>query len=507
MKKVDSKELQSYQPPFDYDSERMVIGALMYDAESLYEAKEYMERDDFFKNSHRILWDCIEEYIEEGMFNPQYGFQVDFVTLCDLLDKKGYLNKAVDAANLAEISDQYSFTSANISYHAKQVHELARRREYWRLAYKVFSSASNEKVEMRDLSDIMQEMFDIHHSALYGRTLNIIEINNAYHYEEKPVLIEMDGSHLLTEGNMMGVVAGIGAGKSHLMEMFASLWVRDDCEPEGNIEMNHVEDSVCLMVDTERDTDLAFKGFERIQKRVLNGGGHGDLISGKGIKGFRFVSLRHVYSIAEKRTAIVKLLRETENVKLLIVDGITDFVNNENDIEQAGFVTDWLFNLADEYKMGVLFTIHGNRNDSTGKGKGWLGARMQQRSATFMRLKSDESDPSVKILTTDFENKKVRLGRDTELETALKWCDDLHMFRCIQWDSNRSLSRDEILHFIFAATEYKGIGYKTLTEQYSEKAQRAEPTAKKHIKSAVTAGTLRKVDKLYFWNGQTGDTF
>ena len=254
-----------------------------------------------------------------------------------------------------------------------------------------------------------------------------VHIDRAYTLTHEQALLSLHESRLLSVGNMMGIVSGIGTGKSHLCELFAALWIAPDCESNGSLD--GVPDGMCLYVDTERPANDCFRGFKRMCRRI-DAEAHPEYLTPNRMdfQRVRVESFISLESPEAKQGALGELIHAyvKQGLRLLIIDGILDLCANPNNIEEATRLAHRLLALANTYKFGMIYTIHGNRNDSSGKGKGWIGDVFQRKSESFLRLARVEGS-EVRVLTSDFENSKIRNGPD-KVCTGFQWSDEQHMF-------------------------------------------------------------------------------
>src|SRR6185437_11839695 len=86
-------------PPQNIDAEKSILGGLMLEQEAWDEVSEQLLEDDFYKPSHRKIFNAIRELHRREM--PS-----DLVTVSNLLTERSELDALGGAVVLAEMIDQ-----------------------------------------------------------------------------------------------------------------------------------------------------------------------------------------------------------------------------------------------------------------------------------------------------------------------------------------------------------------------------------------------------------------
>lgn len=81
------------------EAERAVLGALLIDPDAVREVSYFLEPDDFFVERNRWVYAVIVELAEDG-------FQPDYVTVADQLDRQGLLEDLGGSAYLTDLTSQ-----------------------------------------------------------------------------------------------------------------------------------------------------------------------------------------------------------------------------------------------------------------------------------------------------------------------------------------------------------------------------------------------------------------
>ncbi|MEO3945755.1 replicative DNA helicase [Gorillibacterium sp. CAU 1737] len=127
-------------PPQNLEAEQAVLGAILLDGEALITAMERLSGDDFYRTSHRFIF--------EGMIALAEGDEpVDLVTLTAKLQTRGQLEEVGGVEYLSELANAVP-TAANIDYYAQIVEEKSMIRRLIRAATQIVTNgyASEEDV-------------------------------------------------------------------------------------------------------------------------------------------------------------------------------------------------------------------------------------------------------------------------------------------------------------------------------------------------------------------------
>ncbi len=104
-------------PPQNVDAEQALLGSLLLDGEAIYHVIEHVRTGDFYKDAHRIIYDCFLTLNERN--EP-----VDLVTLVEELRRRGDLDKVGGLSYVASLANTVP-TAMNAAYYAKIVEEKA----------------------------------------------------------------------------------------------------------------------------------------------------------------------------------------------------------------------------------------------------------------------------------------------------------------------------------------------------------------------------------------------
>lgn len=102
-------------PPQNIEAEQSVLGAMLLEREAIFRVMEFLKPEDFYRDSHRIIYEVILELAEAGR-------PVDLITVTDLLRAKGDLEKIGGVTYVATLANLVP-TAANAEYYARIVEE------------------------------------------------------------------------------------------------------------------------------------------------------------------------------------------------------------------------------------------------------------------------------------------------------------------------------------------------------------------------------------------------
>lgn len=116
-------------PPHNIDAEQSVLGALLLENQAISKVVRFLNPEDFYLESHRVIYNAILELDENSQ-------AADLVTVTDKLRRKGELEKVGGATYVATLTN-ISPTAANVEYYARIVEEKALLRNLINLSIRI----------------------------------------------------------------------------------------------------------------------------------------------------------------------------------------------------------------------------------------------------------------------------------------------------------------------------------------------------------------------------------
>ncbi|WP_432821726.1 replicative DNA helicase [Trichloromonas sp.] len=140
-------------PPQSLEGEMSVLGGVLLENEALNKALEILRPEDFYRESHRKIFNALIELSEKG--EP-----ADLVTLTAALQKRDDLEAIGGMAYLATLVD-YVPTAANIAYYCRMVKEKALSRNLIHVATEIATRGYESTDVEADLDWAEKSIFEI----------------------------------------------------------------------------------------------------------------------------------------------------------------------------------------------------------------------------------------------------------------------------------------------------------------------------------------------------------
>lgn len=115
--------------PQNIDAEQSVLGALFLDREAVYKVSRFLRPEDFYLESHRLIYEAMLSLEEEGR-------PVDLISVTNRLSEQGVLDKIGGATYVASLAGLMP-TAAHVEYHARIVEEKALLRNLIQIATRI----------------------------------------------------------------------------------------------------------------------------------------------------------------------------------------------------------------------------------------------------------------------------------------------------------------------------------------------------------------------------------
>lgn len=102
-------------PPHNLEAEQSVLGALMLDSETASTVFELLQPEDFYRDSHRLIFAAIRDLFEKG--DP-----IDLVAVAEMLNRQDKLSQVGGITTISDIAKAVP-SSASVEYYARVVVE------------------------------------------------------------------------------------------------------------------------------------------------------------------------------------------------------------------------------------------------------------------------------------------------------------------------------------------------------------------------------------------------
>ncbi len=141
-------------PPQNLDAEESVLGGILLDDTALDRVLEFMGVDDFYRESHRKIFQTMLSLSKQGA-------PIDLVTLSDRLRAQGELPDIGGAASLAALVDRVP-SAANIATYARIVREKAVMRSLIRVSTDITERCYGSQDDIETFLDEAERLiFDV----------------------------------------------------------------------------------------------------------------------------------------------------------------------------------------------------------------------------------------------------------------------------------------------------------------------------------------------------------
>lgn len=184
-----------------------------------------------------------------------------------------------------------------------------------------------------------------------------------------------------TYGNFSFIGAPPKHKKTFLVSLLSAAYLGGNSERFVGKLKGHRDDKCIIHFDTEQGNFHAQKVFRRVLE-----------MSGLEDQCYRTYGLRKL-SPKERLNAIDYAIRMSDNLGLVIIDGIADLVNDVNNIDESNFVVQRLMKWTEVYNCHIMTVIHTNWGST--KPTGHLGSALQKKCETEIHLEKNEFDKSV----------------------------------------------------------------------------------------------------------------
>lgn len=136
---------QNQIPPQDIEAEQAVLGAIFLDADSIIDAMEIIEPQDFYRRSHQIIFQAMIQLNDRNE-------SIDLITLKAEIEKSNSLEDIGGLTYLTELS-QASPSATSIAYYAKIVDDKATLRNLIQTASRIVTKGFEQDEDVQSIVD------------------------------------------------------------------------------------------------------------------------------------------------------------------------------------------------------------------------------------------------------------------------------------------------------------------------------------------------------------------
>lgn len=232
-----------------------------------------------------------------------------------------------------------------------------------------------------------------------------------------PPIVTFNGIRFASPGNLSAIIAQPGTGKSAVCEAICAARIDPDAD---TLSFEVRTEGGVVYVDTERSTADHWQSWARTMRRASVTPEDGEP------RDVDFMLFRSIPTVQQRRAELEAVVGGGA-VKLLLLDGVADFVKDVNDSEESADLILWLMAISNRFDMSVVVTIHSNPQLASDKARGHLGSDIQRRAEGLVQVTRDHAS-GARCITTKFQHGKVRNDND-QMEVYFSWDTDARMFR------------------------------------------------------------------------------
>jgi replicative DNA helicase len=150
-------------------AERAVLGAVLVDANCFYRVVEIITPEDFFTDSHRVVFSAYAALASDGN-------DIDLLTTTDRLQRDGMLDAAGGVSYLAGLGDELP-DPANVEHYARIVRERSVKRQLLRISQQLMASSAREEGDALEVLDAAEaQILSIAEKAMRGTLRRVGEL-------------------------------------------------------------------------------------------------------------------------------------------------------------------------------------------------------------------------------------------------------------------------------------------------------------------------------------------
>jgi replicative DNA helicase len=202
--KALEKQVFDRTPPYSFEAEASVLGAMILDKVAVARALEHLDDDCFYMPTNRMIFKAMKQLFDTNQ-------TIDVITLTEVLRRTNQLGEAGGQVYLTELIDAVP-TAANVEYHVKIVHEKALLRKLIETSTTLIQECYQEKWDVNEILDRAEsKIFEISEHRLSEGFISIKKIL-------KSAFELIESLH-----QRKGGVTGVETGFKDLDEMTAGL--------------------------------------------------------------------------------------------------------------------------------------------------------------------------------------------------------------------------------------------------------------------------------------------
>ncbi len=211
-------------------------------------------------------------------------------------------------------------------------------------------------------------------------TFEKYRINPSSEIAEPPVIISINCRSVMTTENLTIIIGKAKSGKTLLVGAVVAAFLNNKTQLEKIKGSPLNGKSVSLYIDTEQSTFHATRTIQKIC--ALAGNLNPDNLIAYGLRPM---------TPTERLAAIDEMISTTENLGLLVIDGVRDLLSiGINDEAEATSLTSKFLKWTAEYNIHLIVLLHQNKNDANARGH--IGTELINKAETTISVTKSMAD-------------------------------------------------------------------------------------------------------------------
>lgn len=206
-----------------------------------------------------------------------------------------------------------------------------------------------------------------------------------------PVALYIGNSPACTFGNFSASIGKAKGKKTFNVSAMVAAALTNSIFLEYRGNMPESQSNI-LYFDTEQSTYHAQRVFKRIARLTR-------LPNLQLKQRVRFLALRR-YSVEDRIAMIDHMIRTTENVGLVVIDGIRDLMLDINNPREATVIVGLLMQWTEEFNLHIHTVIHQNKGDENARGH--IGTEINNKAETVLKVEKDKHKESMSTVEAVF---------------------------------------------------------------------------------------------------------
>ena len=181
-------------------------------------------------------------------------------------------------------------------------------------------------------------------------------------------------------GSLGNIVAITGKPKSRKSVFIHAMLAGFICAKAiFNIECILPEKSNIVFLDTEQSKQDLYTGVQRIKKAA------GVTVLPNRLKIYRTRSLK----TGENLTLLKTILQNDQNIKIIFIDGILDFINDMNNADECQEVISLFKKLTEDNNILIVLVLHDSK--TSGQTLGHVGSSLERSAQSLLRVEKTDT--------------------------------------------------------------------------------------------------------------------